>query len=73
MGRLAYRTDQLGHGIGKLLIGCAVDRCLKARGQVAAYALIVNAKDDVARSFYEHFGFKALRDAALTFYLLLGK
>ena len=73
MGRLACRTDQQGRGIGKLLVGCAVDRCLKAREQVAAYALIVDAKDEVARSFYEHFGFKPLLDRGLTLYLPLGR
>ena len=73
MGRLACRSDQQGRGIGKLLLGCAVDRCLKARLQVAAYALIVDAKDDAARDFYLHFGFKALMDAKLTLYLPLGR
>lgn len=73
MGRLACRTDQQGRGIGKLLVGCAVDRCLKAREQVAAYALIVDAKDEVARSFYEHFGFKPLLDRGHTLYLPLGR
>ena len=73
MGRLACRSDQQGRGLGKLLLGCAVDRCLKARLQVAAYALIVDAKDDAARDFYLHFGFKALMDAKLTLYLPLGR
>ena len=73
MGRLACRTDQRGSGFGKLLLGCAVDRCLKARQQVAAYALLVDAKDDVAKAFYEHFGFKTFRDAPLTLYLPLGR
>lgn len=73
MGRLACRADRQGRGLGKVLLGCAVDRCLKVRGQVAAYALIVDAKDDAARRFYEHFGFRALRDAALTLYLPLGR
>ena len=73
MGRLACRTDQRGNGLGKLLLGCAVDRCLKARHQVAAYALLVDAKDDVAKAFYVHFGFKALQDAPLTLYLPLGR
>ena len=73
MGRMACRTDRQGRGIGKLLVGCAVDRCLKAREQVAAYALIVDAKDEVARSFYEHFGFKPLLDRDLTLYLPLGR
>jgi predicted GNAT family N-acyltransferase len=73
MGRLACRIDQRGRGLGKLLVGCAVDRCLKAREQVAAYALIVDAKDETARRFYEHFGFKRLMDRGLTFYLPLGR
>jgi GNAT superfamily N-acetyltransferase len=73
MGRLACRSDQQGRGLGKLLVGCAVDRCLKARQQVAAYALIVDAKDDAARAFYLHFGFKNLMDAKLTLYLPLGR
>jgi GNAT superfamily N-acetyltransferase len=73
MGRLACRTDQRGRGLGKLLLGCAVDRCLKAREQVAAYALLVDAKDDVAKAFYTHFGFKSLQDSPLTLYLPLGR
>jgi GNAT superfamily N-acetyltransferase len=73
MGRLACRADQRGRGLGRLLLGCAVDRCLKARTQVAAYALIVDAKDDVARAFYEHYGFRPLADQQLTLYLPLGR
>lgn len=73
MGRLACRSDQQGRGLGKLLLGCAVDRCLKARLQVAAYALVVDAKDDAARDFYLHFGFKTLMDAKLTLYLPFGR
>ena len=73
MGRLACRTDQRGLGLGKLLLGCAVDRCLKALQQVAAYALLVDAKDDVAKAFYVHFGFQSLQDAPMTLYLPLGR
>jgi len=73
MGRLACRADQQGHGLGKLLVGCAVDRCLKARQQVAAYALIVDAKDDASAAFYRHFGFKPFLDAKRTLYLPLGR
>jgi GNAT superfamily N-acetyltransferase len=69
MGRLACRKDQRGQGLGKLLLGCAVDRCLKARQQVAAYALLVDAKDDAAKAFYVHFGFKSLQDSDRTLYL----
>ena len=73
MGRLACRADQRGRGLGKLLVGCAVDRCLKARQQVAAYALIVDAKEDSSAAFYVHFGFKPFLDAKRTLYLPLGR
>jgi GNAT superfamily N-acetyltransferase len=73
MGRLACRSDEQGRGLGKLLLGCAVDRCLKAKQQVAAYALLVDAKDETAKDLYLHFGFKSLLDARLTLYLPLGK
>jgi len=72
MGRLAIRQDRRGQGIGKLLLACAVDRCLKARSDVAAYALIVDAKDETARQFYEHYGFVAFSDEPMTLYLGLG-
>ena len=73
MGRLACRSDQQGRGLGKVLLGCAVDRCLKARQQVAAYALLVDAKDDAAKAFYVHFGFKPLLDAPMALFLPLGQ
>ena len=73
MGRLACRADRQGRGLGKVLMGCAVDRCLKARTQVAAYALIVDAKDESAKDFYQHFGFRALIEGGLTLYLPLGR
>ena len=73
MGRLACRSDQQCRGLGKVLLGCAVDRCLKARQQVAAYALLVDAKDDAAKAFYVHFGFKSLLDAPMALFLPLGR
>lgn len=71
MGRLACRADQRGKGLGKLLIACAVDRCLQARKQVAAFALIVDAKSAEAKAFYQHYGFTPCVDAPSTLYLPL--
>ena len=73
MGRLACRADRRGHGLGRLLVGCAVDRCLKARTNVAAYALLVDAKDANAKAFYEHYGFASTLDKPMTLYLPLGR
>ena len=72
MGRLAASTEHQGRGIGRALIGCAVDRCLEARKQVASFALLVDAKDTRAKAFYLHYGFVALRDSPLTLFLPLG-
>lgn len=73
LGRLACRSDRQGQGIGRLLTGCAVERCLQASGQVAAYALIVDAKSAAAKAFYEHYGFSAFTDRPFTLYLPLRK
>jgi len=62
-----------GSAAGQTAPCCAVDRCMKARTQVAAYALIVDAKDTTAKAFYEHYGFTPLADQPLTLYLPLGR
>lgn len=72
MGRLACSATHQGKGIGKLLIGCAVARCIEAKKQVAAFALIVDAKNASAKNFYKHYGFKACVDSPMTLYLALG-
>ena len=72
LGRLAVHSMHHGKGLGKLLIGCAVDRCLETKKHIAAYALLVDAKNENAKSFYEHYGFIACRDAPMTLYLPLG-
>ena len=48
-----------------------LDRCLQARKQVAAFALIVDAKSSQAKTFYEHYGFTSCTDAPMTLYLPL--
>ena len=72
MGRLATDQSQQGRGLGKLLIGLAVSRCLEARKQVAAFALIVDAKNDRAKVFYRHYGFTPCIHSPMTLYLPLG-
>ena len=58
--------------LGKLLVACAVDRCLQALRQVAAFALIVDAKNLAAKEFYQHYGFVPSVDSPMTLYLPLG-
>jgi len=73
MGRFAIGQDLQGQGMGKILLGCAVGRCVQARQEVAAFALIVDAKDIDAKSFYEHFGFVAFVGKPLSLYLAMGR
>jgi predicted GNAT family N-acyltransferase len=72
LGRLATHSTHRGCGLGHLLIGCAVERCLEARKQVAAYALVVDAKGGAAKAFYAHYGFTPCRDNPTTLYLSMG-
>lgn len=61
MGRLAVDDDYRGMGLGALLLADALKRIAKA--EIAAYALVVEAKDEKAVAFYRHFGFIPFQDA----------
>lgn len=72
LGRLAAHSAHHGRGLGRLLMGCAVDRCLEARKHVAAYALVADAKSHAAQAFYQHYGFTSCLDNPMVLYLPLG-
>jgi ribosomal protein S18 acetylase RimI-like enzyme len=57
IGRLARDTRVRGRGIGELLLADAVKRILSASETIAVFAIVVDAKDDVAVRFYRAFGF----------------
>jgi hypothetical protein len=67
MGRLAVDLAFRGQGLGSALLADALDRA--ARAEIAAYALVVEAKDDSAAAFYRHHGFIALPDAPMKLFL----
>lgn len=69
MGRLAVDQTLKGQGLGGALLADALDRA--ARSEIAAYALMVDAKDEAAAAFYRHHGFIALSDLPLTLFLPL--
>ena len=71
MGRLAARADHQSQGLGRLLVAGAVGRCLQTQKQVAAFALIVDAKSVAAKDFYLHYGFTPCADSPTTLYLPL--
>ncbi len=69
MGRLAVDENFKGQGLGGALLADALARV--ARAEIAAFALVVDAKDDAATSFYRHHGFIVLPDSPLTLFLPL--
>lgn len=69
MGRLAVDQDFKGRGLGGALLADALDRALRA--EIAAYAFIVDAKDETAAAFYRHHGFTALPSQPMTLFLPL--
>ena len=69
MGRLAVDQAFKGQGLGGALLADALDR--SARAEIAAYALVVDAKDEASMNFYRHHGFIALPDASRTLFLPL--
>lgn len=69
MGRLAVRQKYKRQGLGGALLADALDR--SARSEIAAFALLVDAKDDSATTFYQHHGFIALSDSPMSLFLPL--
>ena len=69
MGRFAIDQAFKGQGLGGALLADALDRSV--RSEIAAYALMVDAKDEAAAAFYRHHGFIALPDSPLTLFLPL--
>ena len=69
MGRLAVDKDFNGHGLGGALLADAMSRA--ARSEIAAYAMVVDAKDKKAAAFYQHHGFIPLPNSPLTLFLPL--
>ncbi len=56
IGRLAIDVGYRSRGLGGVLVFDAIKRASEA--DVASYAMLVDAKDDDAARFYEHFGFQ---------------
>jgi len=60
LGRLAVDRRQQGKGYGRFLLADALYRA--ARSEIASFAVIVDAKDESARRFYERESFLPFPD-----------
>jgi len=71
VGRLAVSKDVRKCGIGKMLLADALKRTLSISEQIGIYAMVVDAMDENAGSFYEQFGFTRLSDDSPRLFLPL--
>jgi ribosomal protein S18 acetylase RimI-like enzyme len=62
IGRLAVDLRGRGQGLGQLLLANGLQRSSLIADQVGAMFVIVDAKDDAARGFYERHGFRRFLD-----------
>ena len=69
IGRLAVDRSFKGQGLGAALLADALARV--SRSDIAAFALLVDAKDDSSVAFYRHHGFLGLPESSRTLFLPL--
>ena len=69
IGRLAVGLPYQGQGLGKFLLFDALYRLTQARDQLGLWAVVVDAKDDVAAEFYARYGFAPFPSRPLRLFL----
>jgi predicted GNAT family N-acyltransferase len=62
LGRLAVDENQKGKGFGQLLLLDSMKRSLAISKDIASLALVVDALNEKALSFYLKYGFKQFKD-----------
>jgi GNAT superfamily N-acetyltransferase len=71
IARLAVDQRCKGKGMGTGLLKNAVLRCLNASKEVGIRTVIVDAKNEAASRFYQHFDFKAFPEDRNRLFLLM--
>ncbi len=69
IGRLAVDRRAQGQGTGRQLMAFALQLALDFSKSVGLYAVVIDAKDDKARAFYQTMGFTSTLDDPLCLYL----
>ena len=69
IGRLAVSQRYQGQGVGRRLLMHALEASYRTAPEIAALAVVVDAKDDNALRFYERYGFQRFLDDEYRLYL----
>jgi GNAT superfamily N-acetyltransferase len=62
IGRLAVDLHFRGRSLGGALLADALIRAAGGSREIGAMSVVVGAKEDQARAFYEHYGFRRFTD-----------
>ena len=71
LARLAVDQNVHGRGLGGFLLRDALTRSLDLSEKLGIHAVVVDALDTVAKTFYERFGFMLLSDDEMRLFLPL--
>jgi GNAT superfamily N-acetyltransferase len=71
IGRLAVDVSAQGKGIGKMLLSNAIKRTLAISSDIGMYAIVVDAINEQADSFYMQYGFAHLASEGKRLFLPL--
>lgn len=69
LARLAVDRRHQRQGLGELLLADALQRCLRLSGEIGMIGVVVDAKDEKARGWYERYEFERFPDSPLTLWL----
>ncbi len=69
LARLAVDRRCQRQGLGALLLADALRRCLRLSQEIGMLGVVVDAKDEKARAWYERYEFERLPDSPLTLWL----
>ena len=69
VGRLAVEKSYQGRGTGQHLMAFALQMALEFSQQAGLYAVLVDAKNDKAKAFYQRLGFTKTLGSPLCLYL----
>jgi predicted N-acetyltransferase YhbS len=72
LARLAVNLSVQGQGLGGLILRDALTRSLDLSEKLGIHAVVVDAIDAEAKTFYERFGFLALTDDGMRLFLPCG-
>lgn len=71
IGRLAVDKAYRKQGIGGFLLFDAFSKVLTIADQIGLFSVVVDAKNQAAKAFYQGYGFSELQDSTLTLFLTL--